>query len=563
MFADARGVETGAVLEADLCIIGAGAAGITLAREFIGRSTRVLLLESGGFDYEADSQALYQGRPNGGIDYFPLETARLRQFGGTTNHWGALCRPFDEVDFQHRDWVPFSGWPISKADLDPFYERARVVVNLPSPLRDAEEWVQRDSLPPLNLGRLFETRVAQDVPSSLKNFGVVYRDEIDRAPNVTAYLHANAVEVQTDDGGAIATAVRVSTLTGKHFSVTAKQFVLALGGLETPRLLLASDNQERAGVGNRNDLVGRFFLEHPRFIAGMIVPSDPNLSVGFYQNHRVGDAITIGYLALTRKTQHAERLVDVQVRIEPTYVARFEEALNSADVDSARALLGRTEADELGGHIGNVVRDLMSWRSFMIAGAPLPVPYPELVGELMRSTPVERQSLIPGLLGDVAGAAYSELYGRTPLGGLALSTRFEPAPNPDSRALLIVERDALGMRRIQLDWRLSDMDKHSVRRTLEILADEVGRTGLGRLKIMFEEQDPWPGDLAGGWHLMGTTRMSDSERRGVVDRNCRVHGMSNLYVAGSSVFPTAGSGTPTLTLVALALRLARHLRGAL
>ena len=113
MFIDARSIEGGAVVEADLCIVGAGAAGIAIAREFIGRSTRVVLLESGGFDYEADTQALYSGEQNGGIDYFPLESARVRQFGGTTNHWGALCRPFDELDFQRRDWVPFSGWPIT------------------------------------------------------------------------------------------------------------------------------------------------------------------------------------------------------------------------------------------------------------------------------------------------------------------------------------------------------------------------------------------------------------------------------------------------------------------
>jgi choline dehydrogenase-like flavoprotein len=119
------------------------------------------------------------------------------------------------------------------------------------------------------------------------------------------------------------------------------------------------------------------------------------------------------------------------------------------------------------------------------------------------------------------------------------------------------------MRKIGLTWRLSDLDKHSVRRTLELLGDEVGRSSVGRLKLMFEEEGPWPPDIAGGWHLMGTTRMADSERLGVVDKDCRVHGMSNLYVAGSSVFPTAGSGTPTLTLIALALRLASRLRGIL
>jgi choline dehydrogenase-like flavoprotein len=309
--------------------------------------------------------------------------------------------------------------------------------------------------------------------------------------------------------------------------------------------------------------VGRFFLEHPRFIGGIVVPARPDLSVGFYTNHRVGEATTVGYLALTREVQRSEELVDVQIRIEPAYEARFERALASADVDSARSLLGRTDEGDLGRDIQNVLRDLMSWRRFALVGAPLPLPYPEVVSELMDSTRVERQSLIPGLLGDVAGAAYSELSGRAPLVGLRLSTRFEPAPNPSSRVVLVGDRDQVGMRKIGLTWRLSDLDKHSVRRTLELLGDEVGRSSVGRLKLMFEEEGPWPPDIAGGWHLMGTTRMADSERLGVVDKDCRVHGMSNLYVAGSSVFPTAGSGTPTLTLIALALRLASRLRGIL
>jgi choline dehydrogenase-like flavoprotein len=117
------------------------------------------------------------------------------------------------------------------------------------------------------------------------------------------------------------------------------------------------------------------------------------------------------------------------------------------------------------------------------------------------------------------------------------------------------------MQRIRLDWRLSDQDRHSVARTMELLAAQVGQAGLGRIRITFdEEQQEWPADLAGGWHHMGTTRMSDDPRLGVVDRQCRVHGTTNLFVAGSSVFPTSGSGTPTMLIVALALRLADHMR---
>jgi choline dehydrogenase-like flavoprotein len=132
--------------------------------------------------------------------------------------------------------------------------------------------------------------------------------------------------------------------------------------------------------------------------------------------------------------------------------------------------------------------------------------------------------------------------------------------------LLDGERDALGMPRIRLDWRLTDLDRRSLLRTHEALAKEFGRTGLGRIQIEAWLQDDkagWSDELSGGYHPMGTTRMADDPRRGVVDRHCRVHGLTNLYVAGSSVFPTGGSANPTLTIVALALRLAEHLKAEL
>jgi choline dehydrogenase-like flavoprotein len=180
----------------------------------------------------------------------------------------------------------------------------------------------------------------------------------------------------------------------------------------------------------------------------------------------------------------------------------------------------------------------------------------------MRSTPAEAQALIPDLMGDIVGGVIVKTHG-APMEQIMIRTRIDPAPNPDSRVTLGTDRDELGMPRARLDWRLTNLDRMSVRRTLEILGAEVGRAGLGRLRVTLDATGPWPEDLAGGWHHMGTTRMSDDPKRGVVVRNGRVHGMGNLFVAGSSVFPTAGSGTPTLTLVALALRLAEHLKGRL
>ncbi len=410
------------------------------------------------------------------------------------------------------------------------------------------------------------TRVDQIVSADRRRFADVYGDELKAASRVAVYLGANATEIQTDDAGTVVTRISVATLTGNRFEVDARKIVLALGGIDNARLLLASSGRFENGIGNQNDLVGRFFLEHPRFVAGVVAPSHPDLSVAFYKEHVVDETTIQPRLALSRETQEAEGLTDVQTRVDPVYHAAFESADQSDTVESLKALrdaLRGEGSDDIGGDLSNVISDLMTWRRVTIPGAPIPVPYPEVVGKLMRSTPTERQALIPGFLGDVAAFLYSENAGSLPIDSLMITARFEPAPNPDSRVTLTSERDNIGMLRAELDWQLSASDRHSVRRTMEIVGTEIGRAGLGRLKILFEEGgSDWPADLAGGFHHMGTTRMSEDPKRGVVDPDGRVHGMANLYVAGSSVFPTAGSANPTLLIVALALRLAEHLQGA-
>jgi choline dehydrogenase-like flavoprotein len=567
VFADARTVPNGTTIASDLCIVGAGPAGITLARELTGRGLRIVVLESGGLELDEQTQALDQGA-NVGLPYFPLDSARLRYFGGTSNHWGGVCRPFDDADFAAKDWIPASGWPIGLREVGPYYDRARVVCRVTSSDWGLDAWRRRDRFPPLPFaGGRVVTRPAQVVARPLRSFGARYADDVRRAPDVTAYLHANATEIVADEAVSRVTEIRVATLSGPTFTVTARVFVLAAGALENTRLLLLSDRQRRIGLGNDHDLVGRYFLEHPRFEAGTFVPSR-DLSVRFYEQHAVGRARVQGYLALARDVQRAEGLVDVQVRMRPIYDPRFAAALDSRDVRSARALLRGLRRGRVPRHltraVADVVDDLTTSRRVMVRGGPVPVPYPETVGEVLGVSRRDLRRLAPDLLGDFGAVVAREVTGRAPLQAVGLVTRVEPVPNPSSRVVLTGERDALGLRRLALDWRLSPLDKHSVRRTLELFGMETGAAGLGRVRIgMSASDDDWPDDLAGGWHHMGTTRMSAEPTRGVVDPNLRVHGLANLFIGGSSVFPTAGSGTPTMLIVALALRLADHLRRVL
>jgi choline dehydrogenase-like flavoprotein len=568
VFQDARSIPTDSIIDSDLCIIGCGAAGITIARELAGSSLRVTVLESGGLDFDEPTSDLYAGEITG-LPYFDLQFARMRYFGGSTNHWGGTCRPEEPIDFVERDWVPHSGWPISRTDLDPYYPRAAEIVGLKVAERSLDAWQAISPYPtlPLDDARII-TVVAQIVKTRERRFAPRYRDELESATNVTVVLYANATEIQTNEAGGAVERIHAATLEGGRFTLTAGAYVVATGGIENPRLLLASDRVRPNGVGNDHDLVGRYFLEHPRFDAGVIMPTDKRMPIGFYQPHDVPGSTILGYLSLSEAVAESERLVDVQARLAPIYDPAVQAALDSQAVSSLRGMADAVRGagvDSFGEDLARVAGDLMTWQQSIIGGGPIPVPLPEAVEELMRQAGKDDvESMLPLLLGDVATAGYGELAGTLPVAGISVSTRIESTPNPDSRVLLGSERDALGMRRVELDWRLTELDKHSSVRMMELLASEFGRTGLGRVRIDVEEgADTWPADLEGGWHHMGTTRMSDDPTQGVVDRDGRVHGVDNLYVAGSSVFSTAGSGTPTMTIVALALRLTDHLRSRL
>jgi choline dehydrogenase-like flavoprotein len=286
--------------------------------------------------------------------------------------------------------------------------------------------------------------------------------------------------------------------------------------------------------------------------------------MGFYHGHAVGGGAIKGYVAFSDETLRREGMLDVQVELTPVYDEAFGRSLGSSNVASfrtlQRALRERDDTAAFRRHLGNVLDDLATWRRHTAATAPVPVVTPRVIRRWLDAEPADRVNVIAEVFGDLALMLYTATSGRLPLERIDVTTRLEQAPNPDSRIRLSADRDHLGVRRVELDWRLTPLDRFSMVRALEILGAELGRADLGRLQITLpaDDADGWPEALRGGWHHIGTTRMSDDPAQGVVDRDCRVHGVANLFVAGSSVFPTSGSGTPTLALVALALRLADH-----
>jgi choline dehydrogenase-like flavoprotein len=514
MLVDARTLPKNTVIETDVCIVGAGAAGITLAKEFIEQPFRVCLLESGGFEFEEKTQDLYSGE-NAGFP-IPLNIMRLRYFGGSTGHWGNYCSPLDEIDFEARDWIPHSGWPFKKSHLDSYYERAQTICQLGPFAYNCEFWQTKASpLLPFASNRVVTSIFQMREPAM--RFGTVYRKEIVKAPNITTFLYANLLNIETDATARTVTRLSVSCLQSNKFVIAGKLFILATGAIENARLLLLSNNISKVGLGNENDLVGRFFMSHALSEPALFLPSDPLIPATLYVNSKppVDKLKVTGHLTLSEETQRENKLLNFNAVLFPVYMAQ-------TSLMSLKRLMTR-QFDTLGKELRNIVADIDG----------------------------------------VATAAYWKLLrGVIPVRAFLLTCAIEQSPNPTSRVALSSERDALGKQRVRLDWQLRGVDKRSLRRSLEILGVELGRAALGRLKIdLNESDDSWPDVIRDAGHHIGTTRMHLDPKQGVVDENCRVHGMSNLFLAGSSVFPTSGHANPTLTIVALALRLAAYVKG--
>lgn len=532
MFIDAREVPSGSIVQSDICIIGGGAAGITLAQELAGRPLDVALLESGGLDFSWDAQALYGGA-NVGLPYFDLNVCQIRYFGGNTNAWGGWCRPLDPIDFAERPWVEYSGWPFPAAVLRPYYRRAHGLCQIAGDGYDPEAAAReighrRARLLPFDPQKL-ETTIYRFSPPT--RFGQVYREKLRQARTIRCYLNANALGLETSHDARTVLRVRAGCLTGTRFEFAARLFVLAAGGLENARLLLLSNDVAADGIGNRHGLVGRFFMEHPHTKRALVATSRPMESALYGLTFR-NDGL-VGRLSLPAALQEKERLLNYSANIHPCYLGH-----NSAGWLAFRKL----------------VLSLDAGRSS---------------DPFVRFPPYGRRGLTPREALDmirqfdrVAIAALLQYFqpGRL-MRGFLVESKPEQAPNPLSRVTLDHARDAFGRNRVKLEWRTLPIDWRTVVRAEEILDGELRRLGLGRLAPLGPgKREGWPANLEGGWHQIGTTRADTDPKRGVVDAELRVHGTANLFVAGSSVFPTGGAAPPTLTIVALALRLAEHLQ---
>lgn len=493
---DARTLPDASLIEADLIIIGGGLAGLAIAHEFAGSSTRVVVLESGGPDPDPEIQNLYDGpgvmsgpgNPDRPMDAY-LRQSRVRALGGSGHVWGGKCGPLDAVDLRVRPSVALSGWPFDRAQLKPFYDRACDRLKLPRFPEDGGA-PEGPALPPISLpdGDLRPSPRAYSPISGRRDAAAfaAFRDAPGQAANIHVHTHANVTGIRLSPDGAVSD-LEIRCLTGTRHAARAARYILAAGGVENARLLLASS------VAGGSDWVGRGFQGH--------------VVISTAENDPRGDS-------------------------EIAFTTTADLALyDNAALDRPHAVFVLAPETQARLNAGNCTLTLD-----------------------VRPKP-------PAPAG-TAGAAAEQLAAAIEGAGPRRHDYFlmsEQAPHPDSRITLSDQTDALGQPRARLDWRYTQADWDSLAASARGFAAAFGAQGLGRLRWPVETPDILT-SMGPSRHHMGTTRMSPDPAQGVVDADCRMHGVSNLFIAGSSVFPTSGLVNPTLTLIALAVRLADHLK---
>ncbi len=543
MFIDARSIDNDQIIHTDVCIAGAGVAGITLAHEFMNAGFETCIVESGGFKPDKATQSLYYGE-NIGIPYYPLDTARGRFFSGTAHYWGVKLpdlglgvrlRALDPIDFEKRDWVPYSGWPFDKTHLDPYYVRAHQFLKIGHYSYEHEDWADPEHRPVFPfLSNRVKTTIFQFALRDI--FFKDYRDKINQSEKIKTILHGNVTDIETNDTGDTVTGFHVTCLNGNKFRMKAKLFILSMGGIEVPRLLLLSNTVWKSGIGNQHDLVGRFFMEHPHLWTSNFVPSKAAISnaMGLYEIHKKNGTCVMGKIAIGADTLRKEKLLNWVTSIHPDFRLSYNHYL---------------------GYYNPGLVSLIELKRAILDKRKMP---PNILPQI-KNIAFDGHSVFRAAYRKVKGTFRSDFDRNKHVAVCWLNPMVEQAPNPNSRVLLGEERDVLGQRRVNLDWRLTALDTYTFTRAQEILDEELRKAGLGHL-IIHTRADEIPRNVHGGWHHMGTTRMNTDPKGGVVDDHCKIHGVRNLYIAGASVFPTSGYANPVLTTVAVVIRLADHIK---
>jgi choline dehydrogenase-like flavoprotein len=554
MIIDADSVEPGSGITADVCIIGSGAAGIPIAAELSRHGIATVVLAGGRKRERPWERDLNRGVIEAAYPHEPLEANRRRAFGGTTTAWGGRCIPFDPIDFDARPWVPGSGWPLTYTELLPYFQRAMEICEAGAFSFDAGETFspgEAPMIPGFDGPDVISSRLERWSPPT--DFAKRYTPEFRKETKLRVLLGAHAIHIQLTGDGKSVDHIQAASRPGREFSVSARLYVLAAGGLENPRLLLSSRDIHTRGIGNSNDLVGRYYMSH-------LMGESATFSVADR------DTVASRYGLIKDKAG-----VYCRRRIVLTPQAQTEREIGNASAIPHRPPLSdAAHHDPLFSAAFIVKQYEEAWR----AGRPR-----DFLSRLHGDARIRKEhwqvirSITPATAVSMVDVFHSRYLARRRLPTLLprqlgreqyLHYQTEHAPNRDSRVLLSAERDAFGLPRPAVQVAFSEVDYRTVVELHRAIAERFELTGTGQMTFdenaLRDHLTEQAGKFNSGAHQLGTTRMSASPAAGVVDGDGMLHEVGDLFVAGGSVFATSGYANPTLTIVALSLRLAAHLR---
>lgn len=542
---------TGELPEYDLCIVGSGPAGATVAQELVGSGLRICVLESGREKPTAHGDRLREVVSEG---IHIKDWSRERVLGGASTSWAGLSSPLDRTDMGPRPWLDQPGWPIEREELLPYYEKAAAGYRFPPLAHFSAEGFgalrRKGDRQPAWSAVEEKVFLAADEP---QDFSKECRATLE-GEAVDCYLDATVVELRTKDGGPRVQTALLRTRGGRELELRARAFVIATGGLENARLLLASTDRHPVGLGNEHDQVGRYLMNHPKNYGGILTFAEPVEELPYYFGCLYQGFAGYAGFRLSEEELEQRGLLNAYVRLEPLFPWSDNPGIEAlvALVKRSKFFFGRWKKRQRG--------KIVALRDYSETGDDSEVQNARkrffdwlgLVGTILLHLP-----------GVVQYAWFRTVAKQRPkIRRARLRNFMEMEPDPENRVLLAEERDPYGSPRALVRHRPSERDKRSLVELHAVLAEELSANGLGSLSSDLEDADPWPIDQDASHH-MGTTRMGTDPVRSVVDPSGRLHGVENVYLAGASVFPTSGCANPTFTIVALSIRLAEHLRRTL
>jgi hypothetical protein len=555
MFIDAKTIQNETIFRSDIAVVGAGPAGIVLALELAKAGYDIALIESGRFSFSEAIQNLGEANHLDPKFHAPMSECTRRQVGGASIIWGGRCLPYDPVDFDRREYIPNSEWPITYEEIKDYFQKACEyffcgksefdINNIPS-------IEQKSIIPGLPDAEVLTSTLERwSLPT---NFGKEYFNDLKQSKKIKLLYGLTCTEIETNEQGNQVNLLHAKTLEGKNIYVKCQRYVLAGGALNTTRLLLESDQKHLGGIGNHSGLLGRFYMGHLSGDIAVAHFTTPPKNTVFGFDRDPGKIYLRRRFSFAREFLHEQQLSNIVAWLgspkfgDPShqngilssaYLALSLPVLRNYLTSKAirKAVIGEEEKGIFKAHIMNVLNDFSQALTFVPAFG-----YGRYIAKRK----------IPALYVYSAANEYPLHY------------HCEQVPNPNSTVTLSDEQDGLGMRKLNIDLRFSQQDIDSVVKAHRYWDRHLRTHNCGYLKYATDDLDAsvWE-QAADGFHQVGTTRMSGHPNAGVVGVNCNIHGIENLFVASSSIFVTSGQANSTFMIVSFALRLADYLKKVL